>query len=485
MSLRINTNVAAMNALRTLSNTQSDLTGTIGRLSSGMRINSAADDPAGLIISEGMRAQLKGLEQAVRNSQDAVNMSKTAEAALDEVQRLLTNIRGLAVHAANTAVVDASSLQADQTQIRSTIQSINRIAEQTQFGTKKLLDGTAGVMANVTSVNDVSSLYIGGTFAGLGVATGPITIARVTQGAVASIALAGTFTNTNTIVSTAGTFVINGYSFTTDGNETVSSVVSKINAMSGTTGVTAQVTGSGPVSIKLVQNTYGSQHNISFFDPTNILHNAASASASGTDAVFNVTLTTQAGVTTTLFTGGRGPQESGLRLTDNYGNAITLTENGNQSITGGGSVVGQLTAGNVQFQIGANQGQAVQFSMPPVFANRLGTGAVAGINLADIDVTTQTGAQNAMRVIDDAIQQVAKMRGELGSFQKNFLESTVRSLGISQENLAATESTIRDADMASEITEMTRLQILNQSGMSVLAQANQLPQGILSLLRGG
>ncbi|MBX3119455.1 MAG: hypothetical protein KF784_10340 [Fimbriimonadaceae bacterium] len=485
MSLRINTNVAAMNALRNLGNTQMELTGTIGRLSTGLRINSAADDPAGLIISEGMRAQMKGLEQAIRNSQDAVNMSKTAESALDEVQRLLTNIRGLAVHAANTAVVDSSGLQADQTQIRSTIQSVNRIAQQTQFGTKKLLDGTAGVMANVTSVNDVSSLYIGGTFAGMGTATGPITISRVTQGTVASISLGQTFANTSSIVPTAGAFVINGYSFTTDGNESVNALLSKINAMSGTTGVTAQVSGSGPISINLVQNQYGSQHNISFFDPTNILHTSASGSASGIDAVFNVTITTQSGVTTTLFTGGRGPQESGLRLTDNYGNAITLTEQGNQSITGAGAVVGEITAGNVQFQIGANQGQAVQFSMPPVFANRLGTGVVSGMSLADIDVTTQTGATNAMRIIDDAIQQVARMRGELGSFQKNFLESTVRSLGISQENLAATESSIRDADMASEITQMTRLQILNQSGMSVLAQANQIPQGILSLLRGG
>jgi flagellin len=143
-----------------------------------------------------------------------------------------------------------------------------------------------------------------------------------------------------------------------------------------------------------------------------------------------------------------------------------------------------VTAGSVRFQIGANADQGVQVSLPVMFANRLGTGVVGGMTLADIDVTTSTGAQNAMRIIDDAIQQVALQRGDLGSFQKNFLDSTVRSLGIAQENLTSTESTIRDADMASEMTEYTRLQILGQSGIAVLAQANQIPQGVLRLLQG-
>jgi flagellin len=485
VSFRINTNVTAMNALRYLGFNNAEMAGTIQRLSSGMRINSAADDPAGLIISEGMRSQIKGIEQAIRNSQDAVNMSKTAEAALDEVQRLLRNIRGLAVHSANTAVVDASTLQANQTQIRSTLQSINRIAEQTQFGNKKLLNGTSGTLANVTSVDHVSSIFMGGTFAGEAVVSGPITVARVTQGTRASVSLGNSFASANTIVSTSGSFVINGYSFTSSGNETVQSLVNKINTMSNVTGVTAAVTGSGPVSISLTQNTFGSQHSISFFDPSNIIHNAASASSTGVNAIFNVSVTTSAGVTTVPFTGGRGPLESGLKLSDNYGNVIQLSENGNASITAAATLVGQVTAGTVQFQIGGNSDQSVQFSMPTVFANRLGTGAVAGMTLADIDVSTQTGAQNAMRVIDDAIQQLAQLRGELGSFQRNFLESTVRSLQIAQENLTATESEIRDADMATEITNLTRQQILMQSGQSVLAQANQIPQGILGLLRGG
>ncbi|MCO5297187.1 MAG: hypothetical protein M9921_10050 [Fimbriimonadaceae bacterium] len=471
-----------MNALRHLQNTSDEMAGVVGRLATGLRINSAADDPAGLIVSEGMRTQIKGIEQAVRNSQDAVNMSKTAEGALEEIQRLIRDMRGLAVYSANTAVVDTATLQANQTQIRSSLQSIDRIANQTQFGTKKLLDGTAGALANVTAPNLVSSIYVGGTFNNQPVVSGPITMTRVTQGTRASTTLGNSFADGNAIVTTTGSFVINGYSFNSNGTETVQTLVSKINEMSSTTGVTAQLSGSGPVSVVLNQNTFGAQHSITYFDPLNILHNASSASSTGVDAVFDVALTTTGGVQTVTFTGGRGPGESGLRLSDNYGNSLLLTENGNNSAAT--SQVGVLTASAVRFQIGGNSNQSVQYSMPIVFANRLGTGAVTGKSLADIDITTSTGAQEAMQIIDEAVRQLAQHRGELGSFQKNFLESNLRSLGVAQENLTASESQIRDADVASEVTQMTRLQILQQTGMSVLAQANQQPQNVLNLLRG-
>ncbi|MCS7311128.1 MAG: flagellin, partial [Armatimonadetes bacterium] len=150
MSLRINTNTAAMNALRNLTNVSDNFARSIERLSSGLRINRGADDPAGLIISENLRAQMVGLAQATANAQDAANLVKTAEGALEEIHNLLRTMRQLAVHAANTGVNDLTAAQADQTQIRSALESLNRIAEQTQFGTKKLLDGTAGISAQVT-----------------------------------------------------------------------------------------------------------------------------------------------------------------------------------------------------------------------------------------------------------------------------------------------------------------------------------------------
>src|SRR5262249_5940556 len=143
--------------------------------------------------------------------------------------------------------------------------------------------------------------------------------------------------------------------------------------------------------------------------------------------------------------------------------------------------VGTVTVGKMRFQIGAFADQNVSFSLPTVFADRLGTGAVASQSVATIDLTTQQGADDAIKIIDDAVTQLAQLRGQLGSFQKNFLESTTRSLDIAKTNLTASESTIRDADMAEEMTQYTKEQILQQSGLSMLAQANQQPQNILSL----
>jgi len=180
MSLRINTNTAAMTALRNLTNVTEEFARSIERLSSGLRINRGADDPAGLIISENLRAQLVGLAQATNNAQDAANLVKTAEGALDEIQNLLRTMRQLAVHAANTGVNDITAVMADQTQIRSALESINRIAEQTQFATKRLLDGSAGMSAQITDPARIAGIYIGSIFNGAIVQSGSVTI-QVTQ----------------------------------------------------------------------------------------------------------------------------------------------------------------------------------------------------------------------------------------------------------------------------------------------------------------
>lgn len=489
MSLRVNTNIPAMTALRNLGNTNADFGNSITRLSSGLRINTAADDPAGLIISEGMRAQIRGLDQAIRNSQDAVNMAKTAEGALDEVQRLLREVRGLAVHSANTAVVDSAQLQANQQQIRSTIQSINRIASQTQFANRKLLDGSAGTRANITDTANIANLYLGGTVAGDPVRTGTITVTRTTAATQTRTDTNVNYAALTTAPAAAGSFTINGYTFSVSpATDTLTSIIAKINEQSANTGVAATVMGTGPYQVRLTSTEYGAQFPINFFDPSGILNSTPSPAptVAGADAVVSMVVpVSPSGTQTVLFTGGRGPRTSGLRLTDTDGNVITLTPAGNgASGLGTGAAIGTITGGNVQFQIGANAGQQVAFAMPNAQANQLGTDAISGLTLADVDVTTATGANNAIKIIDSAISQLASMRGNLGSFQKNFLESTVRSLDVAKENLVATESSIRDANMAEEMTKYTRLQILSQSGMSVLAQANQQPQNLLQLLRG-
>lgn len=493
MSLRINTNLPAMTALRNLTNTNSDVATSVNRLSTGLRINTAADDAAGLVISESMRAQIKGIGQAMMNSQDAVNMAKTAEGGMEEVQRLLLNIRAIAVHSANTAVVDGPQLQADQGEIRSTLQSIDRIAQSTQWGTRKLLNGTAGTTANITAGSDIAGASFTGTFANMQIGSGPITIQRTTAATQTTLQTDVTFASPNAAVP-AGNIVINGTTITSDGtSDTVQTIVDKVNQQSANTGVVASVTTNpdSTVSVKLQSVQFGSQFPVNYFDGSGILNSSPSPAPTvpGTDAVVSVTaqvIGPNGPVNeTAVFTGGRGPGESGLRLTDVNGNVITLTPGGNanSSLTSA-SAVGSLTSGNVRFQIGANADQSVSFGLPDIRSTQLGTSVVTGKTLANLDVTSQQGATDAIKIIDAAISQLGQMRGALGSFQKNFLESTVRSLSVANENLTASESSIRDLDVAAEMTSYTKNQVLQQSAMAILAQANQAPNQVLKLLQG-
>lgn len=483
--MKINTNIAALIAQRNLAGTEGKMQGSITRLSTGLRINSASDDPAGLIISESMRTQIRGLEQAMRNVQDGINLGKTAEAAMDEVQTLLREIRGLAVHSANSAVVDASQLAANQSQVRSVIDSINRIAEHTSWGSRKLLNGSAGATASITQTGLVSSLYIGSEFNGSVVRTGPIEMTRVTAATRTTTGpMNTTFANSGATVN-AGTFVINGVGFTVATGMTVSDVVAMINEKAESTGVQASIVPSGAdVAVALTSSKFGSNFPINYLETSAILNNGAgSTPAVGANAVFNVTVPIQpTGTATEVFTGGAGPGVDGLTLTSPSGNRMVITTTGNG--TGATTVVGQLNVGSMTFQIGANAEQNVSFGIPSLYARDLGTGMVPGESIATLDLTNTAGAENAIRIIDDAVRQLAFLRGELGSFQKNFLESTVRSLGIAQENLTASESAIRDADIAAEMTEFTKVQILRESGIAVLAQASRAPQSVLKLLQG-
>jgi flagellin len=487
MSLRINTNTAAMTALRNLTNVTEEFARSIERLSSGLRINRGADDPAGLIISENLRAQLVGLAQATNNAQDAANLVKTAEGALDEIQNLLRTMRQLAVHAANTGVNDITAVMADQTQIRSALESINRIAEQTQFATKRLLDGSAGMSAQITDPARIAGIYIGSIFNGAIVQSGSVTI-QVTQPATrARIDGSQVWTSLNTTLNdNAGTLVINGQSITLSRTDTVQTMINRINALTSVTGVSAQaswVQASNGYVVNLIQVNYGANFKIEANQSATLLFSGVNASSStGVDALVTVQVTTSAGVTSATFTGGRSPGDSGLKVKDAYGNTLLLTEAGNGNINQSYRVA-VVTAQSLVFQIGANAGQVTRLSLGDTRASRLGTTAVPNKSLQDIDVTSQQGAQDAIRIVDEAISQISQLRGNIGAFQRQVLESTIRSLNVARENLAASESAIRDTSMAEEVMNYTKLQILQQAGMAVLAQANAVPQSVLALLR--
>ncbi|MFQ3611246.1 MAG: flagellin [Fimbriimonadales bacterium] len=505
MSLRINTNMASLNTLRNVERASDNFGRSIERLASGMRINRGADDPAGLIRSEDLRAQITGLEQAIANSQDATNLIKTAEGALEEVHTLLRSMRQLAVASGNTGTNDLTALQANQNQIRSAIDSINRIAMQTQFGTKKLLDGTSGVRALVTDPNQISGIFVGGSVLGsvsgasgeYRIASGAVTLDVTTAATKANISSAALNTGTTlaSLVSDAvgstnvpGTLVINGVSFTTDGSETLGSFLDRINAASSVTGVVAQFNDSTRV-VEFRAVEYGSQHNFTistsranfFFASAGNQTVSAGVDATAT-ATFSVYLANGSTATATVaFTGGRSQGDSGLRLTDEKGNVITLREAGNDaSLTPG--AVANTSASQLEFQIGGNAGQKAFFGINDMTAYQLGTTASTTFgSLAEIDVTVN--ATEALKVIDAAIAQVSKLRGDMGAFQKNILESNMRSLAVAKENLTASESAIRDTNFAEEISRFTKFQILQQAGMSVLGQANSAPQAVLQLIR--
>ncbi|MBN8690165.1 MAG: hypothetical protein J0L72_05145 [Armatimonadetes bacterium] len=479
-AFRVNTNTLAMTSLRILQQTGDNYGNSMTRLSTGLRINNAGDDPAGLILSESFRAQISGIDQAIRNNQDAINYSKTAEASLDEVNRLLRDARSLSVASGNTATLDEAQRQANQTQLNSIIQSITRISQSTAFGKKKLLDGSSGTVAISTSGANVENMSFSGVFGGYALNQNTtVTVDMVTSAERASVAATATYALATSVVS-AGSFTINGVTFTANGSDTIADIVSRVNTASAQTGVTATWAPSGAVTLS--SNAFGSNARVDLVDSTGILLTSPGAvSDTGVDAVADVTVdingSTAGGLTTVTFNSGQG-----LELRDIYNNVIRMTENGNLSMAA--AARGTVTAGSATFQIGGNANETTSLSLGNYTASELGKGVVSSKNLSSINIMSAAGAQEAIQVIDKAIQDIATARGGIGNFMRNILESNVRSLGIQRENLAATESTIRDVDVAAEMTTLTKYQILQQSGVAMLAQANQAPQSVLSLLRG-
>lgn len=462
MAFRINTNVSAMSALRNLNQTSTEFTKSTNRLSTGLRVVTAADDPSGLIASESYRAQLSSMDAALRNNQDAMNYSKTAEGGLDEVSRLLRDARSLAV-ANGSSTLDSTQKQANQTQLNNIMSSIDRVSSTTQYGSIKLLDGSAGVSSSVTNASVVKSASFTGTFNSAAMSSDSAVNVQVTTVADQA-AVNGTKTTYTAATNTvgAGSFTINGANFTTSASTTVAQTVSMINEKSGQTGVIASHDTTNN-RINLRSEGYGTDAEVNLTDSGSIiLSSAGAASDAGANAVASVTYNSQ----TVTFNQGKG-----LDLKDTAGNKVSLTVGGNTATTHTAAV--QVNAGKMTFQTGANAGQTSTLSIGNFSASSLGVGA--------LDITGDVSS--AMNSIDSAIATVSEARGRIGSFVKNTLESNVRTLSVSRENLSATESAVREVDVAEEMTNYTKLQILQQSSLAMLAQANSGPQAVLSLLR--
>lgn len=465
MSLSINLNASAVTAHKNIANSGNAASKSIERLSSGYKINTASDDPAGLVISEKLRAQISGLGQAISNAGDAANMMKTAEGAMNETNTLLRSMRDLALHAANSGANDSAAVAADQAQIKSAIESLNNISSETQFGNRKLLDGTAGISTSTVNSSIVSADLSKATNLAKGntVVTVDVTTAATQTTLTGKDISAG--------VGSAGTFYINGVGVDYASTDKAADLVTKVNLLKDQTGVTAS-TSADTKSLVLTSNTYGSAGSIVMAQDTAIT--AGATATAGVNAVATVKDNTGAVV-------GGTWAGTGLTLNDNMGNTITLAN----TLTAAATLTGGITVNNnsLDFQVGAYAGQTRTVGISSTAANKLGNTALAGKDVSTIDVTTTQGAQDAIKILDAAISQVSTQRASLGAFQKNVLDSTTNSLTVAKENISASESTIRDTDMAAEMTNFTKYNVLQQAGISMLSQANQGAQQMLSLLR--
>ena len=393
--MRINQNIMAFNAYRNLSTTTTSLGKSLEKLSSGYRINRAADDAAGLVISQGLRAQISGLKQATRNAQDGISVVQTAEGALNEVQSMLNRMRDLAVQAANTATNDLAARNAAQAEVTQLKAEIDRITGSTKFGQQALLDGTFGVTAAIATGFNATSTY------------------TVTAADDLDIAVNGG--TTVTAVLTAGTYT---------GAQLASHMQSAIrSAMTGGSAYTqAQAD-----AVTVEATTVGAGFSLSI----------RAAVANGQ---------------TFVLTDGAGTPLDELNLT--------------------GAVTAAAGTGGV-FQVGSNSGDTIAVALASVNTTGLGVSA--------IDVST--AASTAISLLDSAINTVSTTRGNLGAVQNRF-ESTIANLQVATETLSASESRIRDTDMALEMTNFTRQQVLQQAGTAMLAQANNVPQSVLRLITG-
>ena len=512
MSLRVNTNMPAINSHRNLIINNTEQAKTMERLSSGLKINRGADGPASLVISERLRAQTAGLKQAIDNSEAGVSLVQTAEAALDEVSSALINARQLAVHAANEAVNDEFMLRADQQEIDNILATVNRIAQNTQFGKKNLLDGSKGATGVVSGAN---LEFVGATQGTKSSGPNGYEI-HITQ-AARRAQVTGTMALDNTIIDqgeqitiTEGSKTVN---FKTIKGETVENNLNALSAAIKEAGLNVDLIrpeerttdANAPQIISLRHQQFGSEHSFKVSSRTAGLVSTQSdvydTIDNGLDVQgeINGEEATGKGQVLSGNTGNTNTEGLAIRYTGEalpfQPNPADLPQPGTQDDQVSQALMGNLVpvkAGTISlsqnslvFQIGSNAEQTTSLALRNMRTNSLGTGVdnkSSFASLAEIDVTDALKAQDAMRVLDRALEEVSSTRGEIGAFQKNNLESNLNYLRIAHENVMNSESVIRDADMAAEMTAFTRNQIMTDSATAMLAQANARSQAVLQLL---
>jgi flagellin len=462
----INMNIASLNAQRNLNQSQSALQTSLQRLSSGLRINSAKDDAAGLAISERFTSQIRGLNQASRNANDAISLSQTAEGALGEITNNLQRIRELSVQSANATNggTDRAALQNEVSQL---VSEIDRVASQTSFNGVKLLDGTftsqsfqvganAGETISISSISSARTTDLGASYS-----------ASVTGGVTTAALLAGDISINGVGISAAVAGSGNGQ--TTDSAFAISQA---INASQNTVTATANatsVTGSGIANGAIAANAFQ-------INGVNVgaVADGGSAAGQATNVAAAINLVSAASGVTAAVSGGQ----------------VALTAADGRNIVIGGTVTNTgLTAATnrstVSLSTTASAGVTIAGSgvAKAGFTAATTASSLTGTAISAVSVATLAGANTAITSVDAALATVNSARATLGAYQNRFT-STIANIATTAENLTASRSRIQDADFAAESAQLTRGQILQQAGVAMLAQANALPNNVLSLLRG-
>ena len=578
MALRVNSNVAALNALRHLNHTEKELSRNLERLSSGRRLNRAADGPAELVISEQMKAQITGLEQSIRNSETSISMMQTTEGALSEVSSILINLRQLAVHSANEATNDEKMLHANQGEIENLLVTLSNIAKNTQFGTRTLLDGSNSVSG--VAVGDGMDFVEAKELTKASPAEGYKI--NITQPATRSMAVAE---NTLAMEDIYKSFVISEGGRTVEVNvrdnldlyrdverllqaantsrepdfkektelalqqlvanemqrqidqaglnlevmvykplDTLGETLSDFNNLEDVLNKLEQYPSEEILSefnklaneevIVIRHREYGSEPPFTvtteiddFFDAYTPANKAVTAIPGrdvegtiggnpefngGEPAVGRGQLLSAAPGTVaegvTIRYGGE-PDDIIYEVFNRRENKIagTLLRQMERSEMVGEDIDGyaHVSQRSLAFQVGPSEGQQRKISIQSISPTKLARNIDNDSqfrSLNDIEVLDVESAQDALKLIDVAVGEISSLRGDLGSFQKNALESNLSSLRVTRENLVSAESTLADADMAEEMSSLVRNQILMSSGTAMLAQANQVPQSVLTLL---
>jgi len=511
---RINTNVTALISSRILNNNNAALNKSLERLSTGLRINRGADDPAGLITSENLRKQIRGTETAVKNAERAINIVSTAEGALIEISSMLLDLQGLLDEAANRGGMSTEEIDANQLQVDSILNSINRISNATEFEGIKLLNGNLAYTTSAVSSTYIDELHINAAKLIEAYTTSAVSstyidelhinAAKLIDGAKMNVDITVTsaadtgqvfISAGGTKLSTSLTLQIGSGRVTTELSfaacATLTSMIYGINQVREITGVSAALSSDGAqgwarlrsvdfgsdayVSVKTLDTGTGVEIPGMQINTTVDGDNDADAKDYGVDAqaTINGTSAIANGKTLTIRT---SMLDAEIELTAKA--ALSTTDQSTLfGITGGGS---DFAIGSCVDAIGMES-----IGIMNVAPSQLGNATDGYLNTLKSGGDQALSGDNlytAQRIVDDAIKDISKLRGRLGAFQKNTLETNVNSLRVTLENVTASESAIRDADFAAETAALTRAQILVQANTSILSLANAVPQSVLALL---